>query len=270
MSPLAVRLAVEILARAFPGVATAELARAHADAGGRVADASALIQARLSISPLPGALRAGATRAAAPARLSSATACTPAGAAIARAIAASLERVGTGEAMASLYLSARGEAAALARARNDAFDRASRAFLSKDAAAAGRFSAQGRSLDARMHAAQAEAAARIYASRNAAGRDAVQLDVGRGVQVDVRSLDLHGLHPQEASALVGAALSGGAAGRADAVWLACITGARSHSAALGKGGGSVHAAVVRAAQEAGFAVYEPSAGVAVVKVLPSA
>lgn len=269
---LATRLALEVLARAFPFAATAELARAHSDAGGRIAEAAALIEARLAISPIPGALRAGATLA--PRAMprtrqgQGAGGGTSAGSAIARAIAAALDRVATGGAIASVYAAARGDAEGLARARNDAFNRATQAFLARDGASAARFSAQGRALDARMHIAQAEAATAIFEARNAGGPGGggeSYLHVGRGVEVRTRAIDLHGLHPEEAIHMASASLVAAArAAVSDAVWVAFLTGARSHSAALGRGGGSVHAAVAAHVREEGWETYEPSVGVLVV------
>lgn len=194
-------------------------------------------------------------------------------AAAAARIGASLAWVETGAAVSSLYNESRAQAAAFARARNAAFDKATRAYRAGDGAAAAHFSKQGRELDAAMRAAHAAAAAAIFATRNSSrgGSSAVAAAGGaRGVAgisgpparsvlpppvvlpggLAYHAFDLHGLHPSEAADVAVAAIeaaqaatiaSGGGAGAGQ--WMALLTGARHHSGKLGKGGGSVPAAV---------------------------
>jgi hypothetical protein len=265
-STLAGRLSLEALVRAYPGIPSSELEHCLAEANGSVEAASALVSSRNAMGPVEGALRAprigGSLSAMGSSRAGGGRAGiggmgTPAGAARAREIAAGISRVETGEALASVYAGAREAATALARARNDAFDRATRAYLSSDGATAARFAAQGRALDARMHAEHASAAERIFQERNTHGAAA---------QGGARVYDLHGLHPHEATSVVDSLLASAAAAASysDAVWVALLSGARNHSHARGKGGGSLHDALVQHLEAGTVEAYEAAPGVIVV------
>ena len=148
-----------------------------------------------------------------------------------------------------------------------------------------------------MRAAHARAAAEIFAARNAGS--AGSISVARGTSggggggdsglpppalVDVSGtglpsplpvhvLDLHGLHPSEAADVAeglvkrisasGAAASGATRAPDGSVWLAFLTGTRHHSQRLGKGGGSIHGALLEAlaSSSSGAAeVWDPPSG----------
>lgn len=165
---------------------------------------------------------------------------------LAAAIARALPWVTTGAAVATLYAACRAEPSALAKARNTAFERATTAYTRGDVAVAARMSRQGRALDDRMRQAHRAAAASIFTARNAGGGAlpppaplTALLPDGTRQEVRVAMLDLHGLHPQEAAAVVTAALQ---VAPGD-TWVALLVGTRHHSHALGKGGGSLAAAV---------------------------
>lgn len=265
-STLAGRLSLEALVRAYPGIPRSELEHCLAEASGRVEAASALVSLRNATGPVEGALRAprmgGASSATSTrtggGRVGIGGVGTPAGAARAREIACGIARVETGGALSSVYSVAREAATVLARARNDAFDRATRAYLAQDGATAARFAAQGRALDARMHAEHATAAERIFQERNH----------GAVNQGGARVYDLHGLHPNEATAVVDSLLASAAAtaSYADAVWVALLSGARNHSHGRGVGGGSLHDALVQHLEWGAVEAYEAAPGVIVVAV----
>jgi hypothetical protein len=276
---LAARLALDALARAFPGVPQAELRRCLGDAGGLVSRACALVAERTpGAVPVEGALQP--VRLAAPAAAAAAAAPgaplpahTARGEATARAIASALPIVATGCSLARLYAACRGEAEALARARNEAFERASRAFAASQLAQARAYSSQGQALDRRMRAAHAAAAARIFEQRNeggggGGGGGALDVQVGAGAQVRVQLWDLHGLHAAEAAPLVeeGLAAAAAAGGSGSGEWVALLTGARNHSASLGRGGGSLNDGLLQHLRSQGWRVYLPMAGVLCVQL----
>jgi hypothetical protein len=308
-SSLATKLASQLLAQAFPVLSAAEIARFVAHSDGSTQRAADAIRATYGLSPLPGILGGALTVKASAAAAGSTThaghaARCRAHESVARRIAESLAWVSTGHAVAALYDSTRGDASALARARNAAFDRATRAYLSGDGAAAAALSRQGRELDQKMREAHARAAADIFAQRNATrtgssgsgcgrssggGGDAsvpgagsiVHVDVGAGARAVVRVLDLHGLHPGEAVAAAEAALESHAPGAASSAsnnsghrveWVALVAGARHHAKKMGRGGGSVAAAVERTLAQLSRAGgrscewYDAGAGVFVVRV----
>lgn len=276
----ATRLALAVLQRAFPGVPPPDLRRAFAAAGRDLRAAGRSVATAHGVAPVPGVLTVPPPP---PAPTggggsSGGGGASRAGELAARRVAASLERVATGEAVAALYAAARATAEGLARARNLAFHRATQAYLAGDGSGAARFGRQGRELDERMRAAHAAAAARIFAARNSGGRagggeaDGVapppaRVDVsGTGVPspLAVHAYDLHGLHPAEASGVaegVVASVGGGGpdGGRGFArsadgcVWLAFLSGTRHHSQRLGKGGGSLHDALLGALRGGGGA-----------------
>jgi hypothetical protein len=254
-------LSLEALRRAFPGVPAGELERALGEGGGGVTRAATLLSARLGVAAVEGALSTQRVAAAAGGVVVGGGGARAA--ATARAIARAMERVETGTGLSSLYAAARGEAEALAKARNEAFDKAARAHAARDTAAAARFSAQGRALDERMQAEHRAAAARIFSARNAGGAPLeVPLGGAEGV-ARAHVLDLHGLHAHEAGAVVEAALEGwraalGGGGGGGARWAALLTGARNHSHGLGKGGGSLHEGLADHLRGLGEAVHEPS------------
>ena len=271
---LAVRLAQEALQRAFPGVPADELRHCLASSQGLLAQACALVSARNpGVHPLPGAL--GPVRVQAPAP-SAGSAGGAGGAgraeAIARAIAGALAQVETGCSLARLYAACRGEAEALARSRNEAFERSSRAFAANQLAQARAYSSQGQALDRRMRAAHAAAAAQIFGARNSApggegsssSGAALDVAVSAHTVVRVRVWDLHGLHAAEAAPLVEECLLAcrGEAGS----WVALLTGARNHSSSLGKGGGSLNAGLLEHLRAEGWRVFEPMAGVLCVQI----
>lgn len=146
----------------------------------------------------------------------------------------------------------------MARARNAAFERAARAFVGGQKALAVGLSKQAQALDVEMKVAHKAAAAAIFGARNSASAVVVDAsDAGGPRDLPVTFLDLHGLHPREAVDLVGALLDQRAGGGGS--WVALLTGSRSHSKRLGKGGGSVHAAVAEALAEAGVTeLHEPA------------
>lgn len=318
------RLALVQLKREFPGVVDAALGAAWERCGRNIAAtrkllssgpiafaAEELAAASAWVPPLAAAAAAAQASAAAAAAssaspsISSSTrvAASRDEAAAAARIGASLAWVETGTAVASIYSEARAQAAAFARARNAAFDKATRAYKAGDGSAAAHFSRQGRDLDVAMRAAHASAAASIFAARNGSrasatasggayaglGKSASAGSAGSAASLSLslrslsalpppvvlpgglayRAFDLHGLHPAEAADVAmaaldaaeaaasrasvggagGASLSGGPDGRPE--WVALLTGARHHSGKLGKGGGSVPAAVEAALQSCG-------------------
>lgn len=274
----ATRLALALLARAFPSLPPPTLRRSFENAGRDVRAAAAQIALAHDVAPAPGALAAPPARRRPPRAV--ALGQSPqrrAHEAVARRIASSLAWVSTGAAVATLYGAARRDAGALAKARNLAFHRSTQAYLAGDGAAAARFARQGRQFDDDMRGAHAAAAAHIFAERNVRGGGGgssgtsasmrlpppTPIDVagtGAPSPVLVHVLDLHGLHPAEAAgAVLGAveALAAGDAGARDGAWVAAVTGTRHHSAMLGKGGGSVRDAVLAAARGGGWEVYDP-------------
>jgi len=278
-SGLAFRLASSALTAAFPGVRAADLHSALVRAEGALSVAVAAVSREAGVEPIRAAL-IGRIRASASASSSSGASQSPEGrrrAAIARAISTSLPTVSTGGSLSSLYAVARGEAEALARARNVALGRATRAYLSGDGATAGAWSKQGRELDGRMREAQAAAASSIFAARNAGGSgpSSTVLTVSSpsaGVHgLRVPFVDLHGLHPSEAASTATALCRAAAAGTnvcGDGAWLCLLTGARHHAAKLGRGGGSLHEAVREALEAAGWDTHArlPVPGVIIVRL----
>ncbi len=256
---LAARLALDALHRAFPGVPSGALAAALGEAGGSVPRAAALVGARSGVAAVEGALGTQRVAAAAPPAAGGGPGGGPRAAAAARAIARAVERVPTGAGLASLYAAARGEAEALAKVRNEAFDRAAHAHHAGDAAGAARFSAQGRVLDERMVREHRAAAAKIFAARNDGAAPPLEVPLGGGAVLAAHVLDLHGLHASEAAGFVGAALEGWRASRSSVRWAALLTGERSHSQALGKGGGSLHEGLAQHLRGmGGTSVHEPT------------
>jgi hypothetical protein len=275
---LASRLALEALARAYPGIPPAELRQCLGASQGLLSRACQLVAERNpGAVAVEGALHPVRLVRAAPSSSSGGgSAHTARGEATARAIAGALDIVETGCSLARLYAACRGEAEALARSRNEAFERSSRAYASSQLAQARAYSAQGQALDRRMRAAHAAAAARIFEQRNEGGGGGlVEVRVGAEAQVRVRVWDLHGLHAAEAAPLVEEGLaraSGGSSSGSSASssssssgssceWVALLTGARSHSSSLGKGGGSLNAGLLEHLRSQGWRVYEPMVGV---------
>jgi hypothetical protein len=96
------------------------------------------------------------------------------------------------------------------------------------------------------------------------------------------TFDLHGLHPHEAADVILAAVDaaaesqcgvsyGGSGAGGSEVWCAFVTGSRHHSKRLGKGGGSLAAAVAATLEEAGLEFYRVGVGggIIAVRVAPS-
>jgi len=96
------------------------------------------------------------------------------------------------------------------------------------------------------------------------------------------TFDLHGLHPHEAADVILAAVDaaaesqsgvsyGGSGAGGSEVWCAFVTGSRHHSKRLGKGGGSLAAAVAATLEEAGLEFYRVGVGggIVAVRVAPS-
>ena len=298
---VATRLALAMLADAFPSLPDEERRRAFDETGRDVRAARAALQQRFDVNPLERAFRTTRTRRLTPGSRHMGTGVphVRAHVAAARRIAASLAWVSTGDTVAALYDSARRDASALAKARNLAFHRSTQAYLARDGATAARYARDGRALDIKMRAAHATAAARIFAERNIGGMASspspeqpsggnagaltlpppTLIDVlGSGVPspAAVHVLDLHGLHPGEAVAAVLFAANAllrceQSRGRQD-LWLAAVTGTRHHSLRRGKGGGSVRTAVLAALSDAYFEAYDPpseaggESGVIVVRV----
>jgi hypothetical protein len=274
---LGTKLALDALARAYPGLPAAELATCLQAAQGLVSRAQDLItQRNPGVRAAEGAF--GPIRVA----TASSTGAAPApaverGEAIARAIAGAVARVATGCSLSKLYASCRAEAEALARARNEAFERASRAFAAGAAANARAFSAQGQALDRRMRQAHKAAAAKIFEERNkgesssgggggggGGGLREVQVGGVEGSVVQVRLWDLHGLHAAEAVPLVEEGLLGGACKEGE--WVCLLTGARNHSSSLGRGGGSLNDPLVEHLRCEGWRVFMPIPGCVCVQV----
>ena len=270
--------------------------------GDVVREAAAILQREFGVAPLEGALeptpQQGQGRSdsrSMPARRPPAV--SVATATSARAIAASLARVSTGVAVSALYARSRQGAAALAKARNLALHRATTAYIAGDRARAARFGRQGRELHERMRAAHAAAAAAIFSERNAvsgnpgtplmplqastlpgAGGSSCFLPPAAALQgasgpLPVHVFDLHGLHPAEAAAVAQGVLaphvrSAGARAPDGGVWFAFLTGTRSHSQRLGKGGGSIHDALLAELEASGGleVCHPPTAGGGVIIV----
>ena len=108
-------------------------------------------------------------------------------------------------------------------------------------------------------ALEAELTAAVNELQTGSGAEQLAADV----MARVRVWDLHGLHAAEAAALVEEALEGC---RGDCAYVALLTGARNHSAALGRGGGSLHGGLQPHLAGLGWRTYEPRAGVLVVQV----
>jgi hypothetical protein len=280
---LAARLALDALARAFPGVPPAELRQCLGASQGLLSRACALVaQRNPGATPVEGALHPVRLLRAAPGSSGSSGAPsgsaphTARGEATARAIAGALDIVETGVSLARLYAACRGQAEALARSRNEAFERSSRAFASNQLAQARAYSAQGQALDRRMREAHAAAAARIFEQRNGGsggrggggggGGGLVDVRVSAELQVRVRVWDLHGLHAAEAAPLVEEGLEKAGGGGSGGEWVALLTGARNHSSSLGRGGGSLNAGLLEHLRGQGWRVYEPMAGVLCVQL----
>lgn len=256
---------------------------------------AALLASKICFAPpTAGAFSGAQPRPVAPLHGSSGAALNVAHERIARGIAESLEWVDTGEGVAALYRELRAEAEAIAKARNLAFHRATRAFLAGHHTEASRMARQGRELQARMQRAHASAAGAIFEARNASASSggsrsgaplAAAAPGGGGLPapthvvlpplhgggaVDVRVFDLHGLHPSEAADVVEAVLGALATQRSSSLggysaatcWLAFLTGTRHHSRRLGKGGGSIQDAVLESLQRregAGVEAFAPAA-----------
>ncbi len=137
----------------------------------------------------------------------------------AAAAARRLKWVDTGVGVNATYKSARADAERFAVARNRCFGRATEAYLGGKGAAARAWSKEGRTWDAKMRQAHARAAATIFAQRNAA----------MGGDDGLLSLDVHGLHPDEAVQVTQDAMRN--AGSAQ--WLAVIMGTGHHSSGAG-------------------------------------
>ena len=264
---LARRLGMDSLRNAFPGIPDSTISQCLTEAAGVTSAASLLLSQLCSVRPLEGAL--GPVRLAKPLRHSSPESVTDTLSASflasAKVLARGLERVETGAGLAKLYAEVRREAEALARARNEAFERAKRAYLSNDSAGARRFSAQGRELDVRMQAAHRAAAEKIFKERGERGVVEVPTGVG-GVPMRAYVLDLHGLHLVEAGALVIESLSKIKALVKSVEFAALLTGARHHSASLGRGGGAIGLGLADTLAEMGYRCCQPTEGVLVVKV----
>ena len=133
----------------------------------------------------------------------------------AAAAAKRLKWVDTGVGVSMTYKSARADAERFAVARNRCFGRATEAYLGGKGAAARAWSKEGRTWDAKMRQAHARAAATIFAQRNAA----------MGGNDGLLSVDVHGLHPDEAVRVTENAMRNAGA----AQWLAVIMGTGHHS-----------------------------------------
>ena len=187
---LATRLRAKALQEQFAHVPAAVVERAFMDAGCRDERAAAYLAsvapppvasaASTSAAPLPSALAASFAPAASHARSASVGA-TPASSAT--------PWVSTGSAVDAEYRDKRERAIDAAVQRNRLFELATQAFQRGDKKAARDLAAEGRRWQSEMEELHATAAREIFQSRNSSGR------------IDV--LDLHGLHPDEASEIVG-------------------------------------------------------------------
>ena len=141
--------------------------------------------------------------------------------------AADVSWVDTGVHASADYKRARAEAEELAVARNKCFQRATQAFLAGSGAEARAWSKQGRELDAQMRQAHAQAAAHLFAQRNAA------LSVTRA---GLQAIDVHTLHPDEAVHAMWQELqSARDAPGCGIEWLAVVVGTGHHSAGAASG-----------------------------------
>ncbi|KAJ3127349.1 hypothetical protein HK098_006433 [Nowakowskiella sp. JEL0407] len=95
--------------------------------------------------------------------------------------------VATGDALESEYYKHRQEAIDVAIARNRLFQQATEAYRSGNKAAAKSLSLQAHALNENLHQLHESASERIFSSRN---------------KLDSHSIDLHGLHPDEATRLM--------------------------------------------------------------------
>lgn len=315
LTSLGAKLALQALHSAFPVVSRSILEESYLQSQGRATLAAGLVSSQTGLQPEPGALSAQCI----PAPRSSASASSSAAGSgtagargkyaydrrdrgaeqIARTIASAVAQVPTGAALSVLYEDKRRAAEALARHRNSAFDRATRAYLSGNGAEAARFSKVGRELDEQMRREHARAAMEIFNARNktaaagggiggggrsSAGAAAGGTAAGGGLRVDVPSqgirgmevpvLDLHGLHPTEAADVAESALSSfsSRAGAASGRWVAFLTGMRHHSqvGTRGKGGSALGDVVLRRLQQegssrGGYEVY-PQTGALIVRL----
>ncbi|KAG0346247.1 hypothetical protein BG004_002095 [Podila humilis] len=95
----------------------------------------------------------------------------------------------TGSIINAQYLEAREQAIWYAKARNNCFDRASKAYLSNDRATALRLSVEGRQYNEMMMSVHREASRAIFESRNQ--------QMIKNTTKDETWIDLHGLHKDE-------------------------------------------------------------------------
>lgn len=162
----------------------------------------------------------------------------------ATALARRLRWVDTGVSASATYKGARDKAEQYAVARNKCFGRATQAYLAGKGALARKWSREGRALDRRMRQAHAQAAAAIFAQRNAG----FQGSASDGLA----AMDVHGLHPDEAVDAVaeGVATKGVSLGGPPAVWLAVVVGTGHHSYGGQDSGSEVAEAVRRWAEGA--------------------
>ncbi|KAF9131179.1 hypothetical protein BGW39_002149 [Mortierella sp. 14UC] len=98
-----------------------------------------------------------------------------------------------GSALKDVYTKARAQAIAYAKARNNCFDMAKKAYERNDGAGAAKFSAQGREYNDLMMATHREASREIFDARNG---DMIRTAKGE------TWIDLHGLHVDESLAFV--------------------------------------------------------------------
>jgi len=149
--------------------------------------------------------------------------------------------IATGDAVNSLYLKLRDQAQQHALARNICFEQATNAYLAGKPAEAKQLSRVGRVHQQHMKELHELAALETYDLRNASLR-------GRGV------IDLHGLHPNEASAI---ALREVQAHAGSGGYLYLVIGTGHHSRT---GGSKLGDAVVQALRQSGANYAEVSAG----------
>lgn len=169
----------------------------------------------------PGAARAGAGHAARGRRSAALTSSSAA------PRAADVSWVDTGVHASADYKRARAEAEELAVARNKCFQRATQAFLAGSGAEARAWSKQGRELDAQMRQAHAQAAAHLFAQRNAALSAA---------HAGLHAIDVHTLHPDEAVHALWQELQRARdAPGSGTEWLAVVVGTGHHSAGAASG-----------------------------------
>ena len=187
----------------------------------------------------------------------------------ARDIASSIARVSTGTIVSSLYTAAREKAAMYARARNAAFDRATKAYLAGNRLDAKRFSQQGHEIEINMFQAHNVAANLIFESRNM-NTNFILSNAKLGLrEQDIRIIDLHGLHPTEAITICNELLSKNNNNNFNTtlsninnkyIWLGFLVGTRHHSQ---QGSRSLRTAVweVLYSYNEHYKLYEPIPGI---------